>query len=153
MAKVIKEFKISLYLDTRRKKKSGKYPVKLRVYSTHTEKRKLLPTKFEMSESEYKQTWENAKTPVKYQDNKLKLQAIENYAHEVADSLTVFDLDEFERAFYGSLKSNKTLDVNYYYERLIEDYKKHNQDGTASSYNCSLNSLMRFNKGKRLSFY
>ncbi len=153
MAKIIKEFKISLYLDTRRKKKSGKYPVKLRIYSTHTEKRKLLPTKFEMTESEFKQTWESSKTPVKYQEDKLKLQTIENYAHEVADTLSVFDLDEFERAFYGSQKSNKTFDVNYYYAKAIEDFENNNKHGSASTYDSSLKSLMKFNKGKPLNFY
>lgn len=153
MAKVIKEYKISFYLDKRHQKKSGKYPVKLRVYSTKTQQRKLLPTKFEMTESEFSQTWVNSKTPAKYRDNKLKLQAIENHANDIAESFHVFNLEEFEKKFYGTLKSKGQPDINYYYNKLIEEYKKNNQDGTASSYECSLKSLMSFNKGKRLNFH
>ena len=51
------EYVISIYLDTRRKKKNGKYPVKLRVFATTTKMQKLYNTSFEFTEVEFDSIW------------------------------------------------------------------------------------------------
>ncbi len=44
------EYSISIYLDTRRAKSNGKYPVKLRVFTPNPRKQKLYPTIFDFTE-------------------------------------------------------------------------------------------------------
>ena len=50
--------KKSLYLDNRRKKSNGKYPIKLRLYQARTEKEKLFRTGFDYTEEEFKQGYQ-----------------------------------------------------------------------------------------------
>ena len=52
------EYAISIYLDTRREKASGKYPVKLRVFTSTPRKQKLYPTKFEFTKKEFQSIWQ-----------------------------------------------------------------------------------------------
>ena len=50
-------YSISVYLDLRRAKASGKFPVKLRVYDSVTQKQKMYSTQFEFIEKEFKSIW------------------------------------------------------------------------------------------------
>jgi len=53
MNKVTKDYQISMFMDTRRKKKSNKYPVKLRVFTANPRVQKLYSTKFEFTSAEF----------------------------------------------------------------------------------------------------
>ena len=44
---------VNLYLDTRRKKENGNYPVKIRVYDGITKKVRLFTTDFDLTETDY----------------------------------------------------------------------------------------------------
>jgi len=50
--------KITLYLDTRRKKKSGLYPVKIRVWDQVSSDAKFYPTGIDLSEKDFHSAWE-----------------------------------------------------------------------------------------------
>ena len=59
---------ISIYLDTRRQKESGKFPVKLRVFTSLPRKQKLYSTKFEFTQKEFEAIWEKVKPRKAYKE-------------------------------------------------------------------------------------
>lgn len=137
-----KEYAISIYLDTRRKKENGLYPVKLRVYESQSKKRKLFPTVFDMSESEFTSTWLSQKPRKEYQDTRLKLIALESHANKEAEKIKPFSIDQFEGKLYRKSGSGKS--VLYQYNKVIDRQKKLKRFGTASNYQMSINSLLRY---------
>jgi len=145
------EYVITLFLDTRRKKNSGKFPVKLRVYSAETQKKNLYPTKFEFTEEEFKSIYETVKPRKEHREIRLLLTTIQANAEKAAASLPYFTFEGFENAmFSGGIKVEK--DVSFYYLQAIETYKKNKQHSTAENYSSSLKSLLEFNKRKNLNF-
>ena len=75
-----KQVFISIYLDTRRAKETGKFPVKLRVFTSNPRKQKLYPTKFEMSKADFHSIWETTKPRTEYKKTRLALQEVETKA-------------------------------------------------------------------------
>ena len=71
-----RNYSISIYLDTRRAKKSVKYPLKLRVYTSNPSKQILYPTIFEFSVEEYTKILIEQK-PL-FKETRLKINALEN---------------------------------------------------------------------------
>src|SRR5690554_7436944 len=101
MSDIEKEVYISIYLDTRRIKKNGKFPVKLRVATPFLRtKQKLYKTKYEFDKKEFEAIMiinpyapnENKKKQTKeYVDRrnvKIKLNTILNEANGVADKIS-----------------------------------------------------------------
>lgn len=135
---------ISIYLDTRRPKANGKFPVKLRVFTSFPRRQKLYPTDFEFSEKEFKSIWETKKTRKDHNKVKLELQTIEKDANDIADQLTPFSFEQFEKKLFR--KQGDGASVFYQYEQSIARLKLNNQLGTAHSYGMSLQSLKNFIK-------
>lgn len=134
-------------LDTRRIKKTDRYPVKLRI--TFLKEQKYYPIGYDMKEDEY----EAIKSDIKFkqlplkkrrmlQDIKIKCDAQVVKANDVLNKLPVFSFDLFERKFLTGLHSNDS--VYLYYEKIIEKLKSERRIGTATSYNTSMNSLKKF---------
>lgn len=152
MANINKSYFISIYLDKRRAKQNNRYPVRLRVFAPHPRKQKLYTTSYEFTPTEFKAIWEVEKPrKIEHRTIKQQLKALEVKACEVADQLSVFSFEEFERILYGG-RGAEHLDVNYYYEREIELYKRNNKLRTASNYDLSLKSLKTFHRKERLTF-
>lgn len=135
-------YNISIYLDTRRAKAKGLFPVKLRVYAPSYSKTKFYTTKFNLTEKDFQSTWETTKPRKEYQELRLKIQSVENKANDVAKALKVFSFDLFEKNLFG--KTGQSDDVFYHYEQIIEALKTNNQFGTASNYLLSMKSLKNF---------
>lgn len=136
------DYSISIYLDTRRAKASGKFPVKLRVFTPAPRKQKLYPTIFEFTEKEFDSIWNTTKPRSEYKDLRKKIQAIEVKANKVADNLTHFTFEQFERQLYR--KAGDGVNVKYQYEQSIQELINRNQIGTASTYNLSQKSIIEF---------
>lgn len=148
---------ISIFLDTRRAKSNGKYPVKLRVFTPKPRKQKLYATKFEYTEKEFNSIWQTTKPRTEHKVQRLELLAIETKANEAANKLNSFSFIEFEKRMFRS--SGDSDNVYYHYEQKIKSLQANKQLGTASNYDLSLKSIKRFlgsKKGKtptKLSFY
>jgi len=151
-ASMDKHYFISIYLDTRRAKINGKYPVKLRVFTKYPRIQKLYPTAFELTESEFKSIWETTKPRNEHKEMRLKLQAIETKANETAESLKPFTFESFEKLLFSKTTAG-IKNVNFYYNIAIEDYIKNKQIGTALNYEFSIKSLLEFHNKSTLSFY
>jgi site-specific recombinase XerD len=147
-----KQYNISILLDKRFQKVSGKYPVKLRVYIPNIEKKKLYTTGYDFTEIEFSSIWETIKPRNEYKDIRIELDAIQTKANNIAKSLRIFNFDDFERLLL-SVGSKHKQDIVFFYKKVIEEYKKEDRLGTASNYNCSLNSLLKFHDKNELDFY
>ena len=136
------DYFISVYLDTRREKQNGNYPVKLRVFDSNIRKQKLYPTPFEFTTKEFDSIWNTARPRKEYKEIRLKIQALENRANEIAQNLNVFSFEQFERKLIR--KVGEGLKVIYHYKLTIEELNKQNRLSTASSYECSQKALKEF---------
>jgi integrase/recombinase XerD len=138
--------KTALILDTRRALSDGKYPIKLRL--TFNRRQRYYTTHFSASRDEFeKYMGRNPKGL--HKQIRMALDAIEQKANEVINELRIFDFSLFERKF--NRDSQLQEDVYSYYEKIISDYEKNGQIGTASNYRCSKNSLKLFKPN--LSFF
>ena len=90
---------ISIYLDTRREKANGKFPVKLRVFTPLPRKQKLYKTFYNFTESEFDAVWISPKTKTEHKAIKHELQLIEKKAVEISDTLDIFTFEAFEKKY------------------------------------------------------
>lgn len=139
-----KDVFISIYLDTRRAKANGKYPVKLRLFTSYPRKQMLYPTKFDFSIAEFESIWMTKKTRSEYKSTKFELQEIEKNANDIVDSLETFTFEQFERKFLRN-KSDGT-NILHHYDQYVNELVKFNQLGTASNYRLSKKSILAFIK-------
>lgn len=136
-------YNISIFLDKRRSKLNGLYPIKLRVYSAATQKKKLYPLGIDLSEKDFENIWNsNKRLRGANEDIRIKLQSYVSRAHDEADKLSAFDFEKFERKMFR--KTSDGDNVFFYYEKTIESFIRKKKVGSADSYNCSLNSIKKF---------
>lgn len=86
---------VALYLDTRRVKKNGKFPVKLSVYSQLLNLRKLFPTNYEFTENEFLAVYKNSKVSAKHREMHNELKSFEVDKHNLAKSIVPFSFERF----------------------------------------------------------
>lgn len=128
-----------IVLDTRRKLKSGKYPVKLRL--TFRRKQRYYSTEIELSPIEFEAVM--GKAPKKRdKEIRLNLDALDQKANDIVNRIGVFDFDRFEAILYAD--DLVYGDLYSVYQKQIEELKKSDQLGTASNYSSSMNSLKAF---------
>ena len=116
---------ISIYLDTRRPKTNGKFPVKLRIFTNTPRIQKLYPTKFTLSRTEFQSIWETKSTREEYKDAKLEMYELEQKANRIARKLSPFTFESFEKKFIR--KATDAHSVVWYYQQAIKKfYDKNN---------------------------
>lgn len=151
------DFSINIVLDTRRKKKNGTYPVKLRVWSAMLQKRKRYPTGLDLTEKEFEKCMQpNPKG--KNFENRTYLNAKLNKANDTAKELEPFTFENFEDKLFA--KKGDRKNVFFHYTQKIERLKENGQFSTAEVYELSRKSIRDYltnGKGKKsvekLSFY
>lgn len=142
--------KVSLYLDTRRQKDNGTYPVRIRVYDSTTRKARLYTTDFDLTEKDFNRIF-FPELGQRFRKEEKEIQtdllAIESDYKEKAESLGIFNFDAFEKLF--EIKRGDLINVFWHYESLIKEMKDSNRFGTALTYESSLKSLKSFLQAKR----
>jgi len=136
------DFLISYYLDERRKKANGLFPVKLNVYNSLTKKNKYYPTKFEFSPKDYQSVWKTTKTRSEFTEVRLEMMAVESLANEVSKTIKPFNFELFEKKFYR--KTSDGSDVFYHFNEMILKNINQNSLGNASMYQLSRKSIRKF---------
>lgn len=139
-----------IYLDTRREKENGKYPLKLRVFRKQPRKQKLYNLGYEFTKAEFKSIWQTIKPRSEFKAIRNELLSIEAKANEITNDLKPFGFDDFERAFFNKTVAADT--VNYFYAKTIENLRLNNRVGTASNYELSLKALLNFHLKDTLYF-
>lgn len=143
-------YSISIVLDKRRIKSDGKYPVKLRVFNKVLKKDKRYLLDIDLTENEFDTIWINSENKNLRGTNneiRLKLQAIETRANREAEQMTVFDFAKFEMKLFR--KSSDKNNVQYHFNKVIENNIRNDKIGTAESYKYTLNSLADFSKNQK----
>lgn len=140
---------IKILLDTRRKKtNTGKYPVKLRV--NFVKEQKYYALNLDLTKEEYtlmqnpgaisKDLSGSERKVLK--EWKLKCDAVLVKAHQICDQIPEFSYPAFEKKMFQP--KSKETDVYSRYLETIARLKSELKLGTASNYQCSLNSLKTF---------
>ena len=140
-------YNISIRLDTRRKKETGMYPVKLRVYSKASRKEKWYGLDIDLLEKDYTSIWLNPKNKnLRGANNelRLKLQSIENRANDIAKSIEVFDFAKFEFKLFR--KTSDKNNIQFHFDLAIEKCIRNKKINTAESFKYTLNSLINFSE-------
>ena len=136
----------AIFLDTRRAKKGNLYPVKVRV--TFQRKRKYYAIGVDLSEEDFQKV-QGEKPRGEYKALNIKFSTLEARAIKVIEKLPEFSFTAFEKTYFE--QKTPEQDVYSFYERYIQGLKEEGRVGTASSYQCSLNSFKAFHP-RKLSF-
>lgn len=142
--------KVSLYLDTRRKKDNGTYPVRIRVYDSSTRKARLYTTDFDLTEENFNRIFHTEigqRLRKEEKEIQTDLLAIESTYKEKAEEFDIFNFEAFEKLF--EIKRGDAINVFWHFESLIKEMKESNRFGTALTYESSLKSLKSFLQAKR----
>ena len=104
-----KEVEVTFYLDKRRNKSKGYFPLKLRLYHPATIKEKLFRTGYDLTEGEFNQAvklkpsaqgekkiLKNRKVEIEEIIHNLKVKAI-----GILKELNEFSFDSFEKRYYN----------------------------------------------------
>ncbi len=135
------DFKITFYLDERRATKTGKFPLKLRVYSVIEKKAMFFSIGKEFSKDEF-DSLTSSKTPKKLHEEKMAIDIINAKANEVAKKLNPFRFEDFKQNFFS--KSKDSCNVIDVFDSKIKELYKNDQIKTAKSYESSLKSFSLF---------
>lgn len=130
---------VKFFLETRRKRLSGIYPVKLRITSNRIQKYYL--TGYSATENDFEEVMKEV-PPKKLQSLKVQLNHIELKAKTVISKLEAFSFRSFEEKFYENQKASRSI-----YELFIDVINEKMTLGkisTAINYRCSMKSLQLF---------
>ena len=136
----------ALVLDTRREKKNGTYPVKVRV--TFNREQQYYPTGIDLLPEEWEMV-SSEKPRKEYKKIKETLAGIQGKAKEIIDDTRHFTFEGFDLKFYKK-RSNKGALVDLF-ESYIDKLRCDGRISTANSYNNSLTSLKEFEKNLNFS--
>ena len=135
------EYNISFYLDTRRAKKNGKFPLKLRVYSLIEKKTKNYPINKFFTTEEYDSLWQK-KVPKTLAYEHAFIRAFETKANRIAKEITPFNFKIFESNFSPN-RIEKTNLISFY-EKNIDKMISDDNIGNSQFYKSSLNAIKKF---------
>jgi len=135
---------LSIYHDTRRKKESGLYPVKIRVFSkSHKKETKFYATGIDLSKDDFKASYVAEKPKAeKHRQAKIKLNSLLVKAINIAEELNPFDFERFEKQMFRPASS--VGNVFYYYDNEIKLLYSEDRISTASNYELSKKSIVSF---------
>lgn len=142
---------ISIYLDTRRAKEGGLYPVRLRVFTSAPRKQKFYSTKYEYSVSDFKKITESKNLRSSFREDQIHLSALVTHANKVADSIVPFSFEQFEKKLY--MKQGDSIGMDHLFSEAIQRFEKGGQVSTASTYNLSRKSIQAFLKAEKRQSY
>ena len=128
----------SIIQDTRKLKKNGKYPIKLRV--THNRISRFFNVNVDLSQEEFEKVMKQ-NPRAEFKEIKMKLLIIEQKAQNIINELIYFNFEEFRDLFYSKVDYKNVYSV---WSKYIEDLNKEDRITTASSYECGLKAFKKF---------
>jgi len=127
-------------LDTRREKKEGTFPVKLRL--TFERKQQYYKTPFDLTKTDFEKVMYSKRLSEAEKALKNKITAFESKAVEVINTLPFFSWQLFEKQFYTNRVTKGTIKEAF--ENYAKDLRETGRIGTAVSYECAKKSLSEF---------
>nr|MBP9151750.1 phage integrase SAM-like domain-containing protein [Flavobacteriales bacterium] len=141
---------VSVTLDKRRAKKDGTYPVKLYVWDIATKTGKHYSTGISTTPEDFHSAWETTKTRKEFKDLQSSIVNAQAIAERTIDGLNPFSFEAFERK--GAIPKGQQANAFWYYGQKINELTAQGRIGTASNYQCSMNSLKAFANSESLLF-
>ncbi|MCX6258636.1 MAG: site-specific integrase [Bacteroidia bacterium] len=138
----------AIILETRKLKKDGSHPVKIRITCDRTQK--YFGVGFSMTSKDFDKVIFDPKPRGDYKDKRIILNSIEEKAREIIQSMSEFSFPEFEKLFLA--KREDRNDVFVVYQHFINRFNKEERLSTAESYRSSMRSLKTFVKKDKLLF-
>jgi len=132
----------NLFLDNRRKKKNGKYAVKLTIYCE--KKKKRYKMHFEFTENEWDRINQSNLRDETLKKKKIQLNSIIERANKVIENLPEFSFQDFEMAFFKKKTNDK--DIFALFQSYVDLLKEQGRINTANNYGHALNSFKDFFK-------
>jgi integrase/recombinase XerD len=129
----------SLFINKHSPNSKGTCSISVRI--TYNRKKRYYPTGISLSIEDYKKVMgERPRKELK--EISMKLKKFEERAKEIIDQISNFSWVKFENKYY----TNRGLsnDIEDKYKQIISENKKWDRWGTASNYQCSINSLKAF---------
>jgi site-specific recombinase XerD len=142
---------VNLYLDTRRQKDNGSFPVKIRVYDGTTKKARLYTTDFDLSEKDFNRIFFPDKGQrFRKEETEIRedLESLKAYYSEKISNLKSFTFEALEKSL--EIKSGDSMNSFFHFEAYIKELRESDRIGTASSYELSMKSLKAFLKAKKV---
>ncbi|MBT0811059.1 site-specific integrase [Litoribacter ruber] len=136
---------VSTYLDTRRAKKDGKFPLKIRIYDPLTKKTRLYKTSHSFTPGEYQRIShkaENIRLNKFEREIKGAIEALQQLYKVKAESLPIFTFDSLEASLLITKGDN--LNLFFHFEQEIQSLKQERRISTASSHSLTVKSLKTF---------
>ncbi len=137
----MKTAKVTLYLDKRREKQGGKYPVKIRVWDAISCKSKLFPTGIDLTEREFEAVWLTTKPRKENQPLRDQLEAMRLKAVDIAKDKTA-PIKELDRKL-GRPKG-EGQNIYWHYGELINTAKAEGRHSTATGYGLAMKLIREF---------
>lgn len=132
----------AIILDTRREKKDGTYPIKIRV--TYDQRYKKYGTKYDLSESDYMIITRKNFRSEKLRNIKTALDKIKVNVDELISGMDEFSFDEFENLFLEK-RGDMTNLINAF-DQIVVQKKESGRIATAIGYEYAKKSLQEFEK-------
>jgi integrase/recombinase XerD len=139
---------VSLYLDQRVQKKSGRYPLKLVIFCSPEKKR--YSTNIDLSPEEWQKIKFSKLRDERLKEIQFKITSIKNKAIITVEDLKPFTFGQFEEKFFQNAVDSKACLLLGMFERYISTLNKKGNVGTAISYTTTRNSLNGFKEGLSL---
>ncbi|GAB3780586.1 site-specific integrase [Spirosoma horti] len=136
---------VNFYFDTRKQKKDGTYPVKLRV--TYQRQQRYYPTEISLTDSQWEKVGKPKPREDFIRDTKSLLDSFSNRAERVIRNLPVFTFDDFEKQYVGT-ETIRTDNVFAAFTEYISQLSVEGRAGTADSYQCAANALLDYHSRK-----
>ncbi|MEO6732309.1 MAG: site-specific integrase [Ferruginibacter sp.] len=133
---------VTLFLDTRIEKISGKYPLKLTVYCKPMKKR--YKTKIDLTEAQWTRLKSDNLRDSDLKSTKIKINALVSVAGKIIENLNPFSFAGFEKHFYENATDLNGLNLSSLFKEYIAVHNKKGNVGTVLSYQSTLNSLNGF---------
>ena len=131
-----------IILDTRRPKKGGQYPVKIRI--TYLKEQKYYSLGIDVSESDFARLMNNS-VRKELRNHKLQIQDMQSKIEGFIRSMDTFSFVELEKKLaYKTSTTELEADVYAYFNAVIDKLTKDGRVGSASVYRDARKSLQRF---------
>lgn len=135
--------KTATILDTRRIKKDGTFPIKLRI--NFDRKQQYYPTPYNLKAEEFKKVMFGKRLTFLEKQQKEKIATFENKAIDVIEDLQVFTWKAFEKRYLLNRGAKDT--INQAFADYAAELRQAGRIGTAVSYECAQKSLNNFCAG------
>ena len=143
---------VSPFLDCRRQKADGTYPIKLQVWNASLRRRKMFATGIDVSKEDYNvitTLTKKKKLTSAQKDSREKIDKLLRDAREISSLIVPFSFDEFENVFFGKGEDRDNENIFHHFKIAIEEYQKAEKVQSAMLMECTANAVISFQDWKK----